>query len=167
MGLGGVLGALVVIWAGANDEWATVRMPAVMIPGSQQPVEYEARVYALVAISFFTGVMASLGIALTIWVRSVRRERRLARALERLEAQVAETRGLHLHSSNQDLLEAKGSKRDPHYEDFDELEQDSIQGLLSDSIRLPEGYDDPEDEKIGEEDALELSDEKDKELDLG
>jgi hypothetical protein len=152
MGLGGVLGALVVVWARANSDWATIRLPAVMVPGSSQPVEYEAMVYAVVALSFAAGVFASFWIVLAVWIRAVRRERRLASSLERLETQVAETRGFHL---NQDrtlpaLPKPNERRNEQAYEDFDELEQDSMHGLLSDTTQLPEGYDDNDVDEYGE-----------------
>lgn len=161
LGLGGVLGAIVVVWARANSDWATLRLPPMMVPGSNESVEYEARVYALVVLSFAAGLLASVWIALTIWVRAVRRERRLARALERLEAQVAETRGLRLGSAEPvpALPASQKADSEPHFEDFDDIEGDSEPGLISDVVRLPAGYDDLDDvEAVDEPSDEELRD---------
>lgn len=146
--VGGVLGALAVVWAGDNSDWVTIRLPAMMVPGSGRAVEYEAKLYGVVALAFTAGVLSCFWIALAIWARAVRRERRLSKVLERLEAQVKATRELHLSEQNKTPALAAPSVvvKEEHFEDFEELDQDSEPELLSDTSQLPEGYDEPDDE---------------------
>jgi hypothetical protein len=154
MGLGGVVGALAVIWARENSDWVTIRLPSIMAPGSALPLEYEARVYGIVALSFCAGMVSCLWIVLAIWLRAVRRERRLAKALGQLEQQVAETRGLRLAEPESVPALTDGEPRpEPRYDDFDELDRDSEPGVLAGESRLPPGYDDDDDEPLGDEKA--------------
>jgi hypothetical protein len=155
MGLGGVAGALAVIWARENSDWVTVRLPSIMAPGSGVPLEYEARVYGIVALSFCAGVLSCLWIVLAIWFRAVRRERRLAKALGQLEQQVTESRGLRLDQSEHvPALPEGGLPPEARYDDFDELDRDSEPGLGSGESRLPPGYeDDDEGPPAGDEKA--------------
>jgi hypothetical protein len=146
--VGGVLGALAVVWAGDNSSWVTIRLPAMMVPGAGRAIEYEARLYGVVALSFSAGVLSCFWIALAIWARAVRRERRLSKVLERLEAQVKATRELHLSEEDQApaLAASNRSEKEDRFEDFEELDQDDEPELISDTSQLPEGYDEPEDE---------------------
>lgn len=153
MGLGGVAGALAVIWARENSDWVTIRLPAIMAPGSGVPLEYEARTYGIVALSFCAGVLSCLWVVFAIWLRAVRRERRLAKALGQLEQQVAESRGLRLAGPEPVPALTDGSvPPEPRYADFDELDRDSEPGVLAGESRLPPGYeDDDSDEPLSDE----------------
>lgn len=148
IGVGGVLGALAVVWAGDNSDWVTIRLPSMMALGADRAVEYEARLYGVVALAFLAGVLSCFWVALAIWARALRRERRLSKVLERLEAQVKATRELHLSEQDQTpaLAASNQLEKDEHFEDFEELDQDSEPELLSDTSLLPEGYDEPDDE---------------------
>jgi hypothetical protein len=145
MGLGGVAGALAMVWARDNSDWVTIHLPSIMAPGSGTPIEYEARIYGIVAISFGAGLLSCLWIVLAIWFRAVRRERRLAKSLGQLEAQVAESRGLRL-DRDAAVPALPGGAGEPRYDDFDELDRDSEPGVLSGENRLPAGYDDCDDD---------------------
>ncbi len=137
IGLGGVLGAAAVVWVRSNSDWVTVRLPAEMAPGSARDVEYEARVWGIAAIAFCAGLLSTFWIALAVWLRALRRERRLARTLERLDQQVEAKRTIR-----EDALIAR-------HADFDDLEAEDA-ALLVAPEELPEGYeavDDDEDEE--------------------
>jgi len=152
MGMGGVAGALAVIWARDNSDWVTIRFPSIMAPGSGIPLEYEARIWGIVALSFSAGVLSCLWIVLAIWLRAVRRERRLAKALGQLEEQVAESRRFRLAEPEAVPALTEGSvPPERRYDDFDELDRDSEPGVLSGESRLPPGYeDDVEEQRLGE-----------------
>jgi hypothetical protein len=150
MVFGGLVGAAAVVWSGANTEWVPVRLPAVMVPGSSQAVEYEVRVYGIVGLAFAAGVGSCLWFALGVWVRSARRERRLSRVLEQVEAHMAENRRLPGGPRRASLLPASGDTEEPVLQEFRDLEQEGAVALLSEAQGLPDGYDEP-----GDDDDLE------------
>ena len=141
LAVGGVMGAIAVVWVRANSDWATVRLPAVMAPGTAEDVEYEARVYAIVAIAFAAGVLASFWVAVAVWLRAVARERRLSQLAQRVEREVKATRELH-----EDVLRqrealavpalARGGRPSP-FDEFESLDEDR---LLAEASELPPGY---------------------------
>lgn len=143
MGLGGVLGAAVMVWARANSDWVTIRIPSVMVPGSGEPIEYEAQVWGIVALSFAGGVLSCIWIALAVWLRSVQRERRLARVLEQVEEQIRASRTPGLLGSDEALAlpASRPSWRDLSLREFDELDPEDDHELLANESDLPEGYD--------------------------
>jgi hypothetical protein len=146
MGLGGVLGAAAMVWARVNSDWITIRIPGVMVPGSDQPLEYEARVWGVVALAFATGVLTCCWLVIAVWLRSVRRERRLARVLEQVEAKMR-LRGVRDLASFDETLALPSSgaaKRGGAIRDFEELEHDE-DAIPRGSNGLPSMYDDPDD----------------------
>ena len=156
MVFGGLLGAAAVVWSGANTDWAPIRLPAVMVPGSSQPVVYEVRVYGIVGLAFAAGVASCLWFSLGVWIRSARRERRLSRVLEQVEVQMAENRRLPVGPSAGGLLPAAGDAEEPVLQEFRDLEQEGAVALLSEAQGLPDGYDEP-----GTDDDLECLPERD------
>ncbi len=148
MGLGGVLGAAVMVWARANSDWVTIRIPSVMVPGSGDPLEYEAKVWGMVALSFACGVLSCFWIALAVWLRAVRRERRLARALEHFEEQIRESRELYLPDAEDELALPPPARpwNDRPLSDLDDVDHDEEEDLLTGANGLPSGYDEPDDD---------------------
>lgn len=149
MGLGVVLGVLIVIWSRSNADWVVIRFPDIMSLGSSEDIEYEARLYGIVALSFSAGVLSCLWFALAIWIRAVRRERRLAKVLEDVEAQVAETQKLHFAPEQSIKSLPSPGENSANFEDFDEIDEDNETRLISDTSRLPEGYDELGDTDTG------------------
>jgi hypothetical protein len=162
LAVAGVLGALVVVWARANTEWAPVNVPAVMAPGQARPLEYEARIYAIVGVSYLAGVVTCVWLALAVWVRAVRRERRLARALERLEAQIDAGRPPAASSRPIDPLAPLAGHVPslPAPRTAATLADGVDRGLLSDAPRLPAGYDDLDDDDDDIDDDLDVTKEE-------
>ncbi len=166
MGLGGVLGAAVMVWAWANDTWVTISIPSVLVPGSELPLEYEAKVWGVVALAFAGGALSCIWIALYVWVRSMRRERRLARILEQVEEKMKladELGGVGLD----DALALPETTDEPSQQrrlsKLEVLEDDDDDLFLSGSAGLPRAYDDPEDDDLPE-DVLEGEEETDREI---
>lgn len=147
LAIGGVVGAVAVVWVRANSDWAVVRLPSMMAPGSTQDIEYEARVYGIVAIAFGAGLLTSMWLAVAVWLRAMRRERRLIQNLEQVERQVASKRAVRLDS---DAGPAKpsfeGAPPEPGglLEGLADLDDDP---LLSDAPSLPPAYYEPGDDE--------------------
>ncbi len=153
LGLGGVLGAAVMVWAWANDAWVTINLPSVLVPGSEAPIEYEAKVWGVVALSFGGGALSCLWIAIYVWFRSVRRERRLSRILEQVEAKMKlsdELEGVDFDDSLA-LPEANLPEKGRRLSKLEVLDDDTADLFLSGSAGLPRAYDDPEDDEPPED----------------
>jgi len=139
--LGGVLGIIAMAWSRANAEWVAVRLPSSLIPGNTSDLEYEAQLFSVVGISFIAGVICTMWLALTVWLRAHRRERNLAKSLDQVERQIEATRALHKDVDRptggalpERALDTEG------YEEFEELQAGDGEELLSGPDDLPEGY---------------------------
>ena len=95
-------------------------------------------------LSFAGGVVSCFWITLAVWLRSLRRERRLARVLEQVEARLTESRNNELAAEPGTLaLPAPyGTSGRPLVSELEEFGRDEDSGITSVALSLPRGYDD-------------------------
>lgn len=82
--------ASIVFILGANSDWATLRIPSFFIRGSQKDFEFEARVWLIVTISFFSGFFFSLILTMISRIKTNRNMKNALNKISQLNEELKE-----------------------------------------------------------------------------
>lgn len=86
--IGTMLGIIITLIIGANSDWATIRIPLSFFMASKKDLLYEARVWAVILISFSVGATSLLPIYLYYIIKFKYQIKTLKKAVNSLKEEL-------------------------------------------------------------------------------